>query len=108
MTAFLTAVLTGMTAVCAYSCIRRLRRVFSHSLAAIAVEDGLYWIGIAVYIFIQIYSTSGGSLRWHFAAGVALGIFLFFVLSRLAGKLGERISKKKKSRKSIEVIPEKR
>lgn len=108
MAAFLTAVLTGMTAVCIYACIRQLRRVVAHSLAAIAVEDGVYWSGIAVYIFIQIYATSSGSIRWYFVLGVMLGVFVFLLLGGLFRKLEMKWNKKKKSRKGIEVIRKKR
>lgn len=106
--AFLMAVLTGMTAVCIYACIRQLRRVIGHSLAAIAVEDGIYWTGIAVYVFVQIYVTSSGSIRWYFVLGVMLGVSAFLLLSGLFRKLRLKWNKKKKSRKSIEVIPKKR
>lgn len=106
--AFLMAVLTGMTAVCVYTCIRQLRRVVVHSLAAIAVEDGVYWAGIAVYVFVQIYAASSGSIRWYFVLGVALGALVFLLLSGLFRKLEMKWNKKKKSRKSIEVIPKKR
>lgn len=108
MAAFLTAVLTGMIAVCAYDCIRQLRRLIPHSLTAIAAEDGAYWLGIAVYIFVQIYSTSSGSIRWYFVLGVILGILIFMMLGGLFRKLEAGLYKKKKSRKGIEVIPKKR
>lgn len=96
MIAFLTAFLTGMIVACAYLCIRKLRRVIRHSLTAIAVEDGVYWIGTAVYIFVQIYFTSSGSIRWYFVIGTVLGLLVFLLFGKLFRKIGAGLYKKKK------------
>ena len=53
-----TAVLSGMTMVCAYVCIRNLRKVFRHSRILVNVEDAVYWICMAWYLFEQIYRGS--------------------------------------------------
>ncbi|MDO4312255.1 MAG: spore cortex biosynthesis protein YabQ [Eubacteriales bacterium] len=95
---FLTAFLTGMTVACVYLCIRKLRRVIRHSLAAVTVEDALYWIGTAVYIFVQIYHTSSGSIRWYFVIGMLLGLMVFLLLVRLIGKAGNSLYKKRKKK----------
>lgn len=94
--AFLTALLTGMTAACAYLCIRKLRRVIRHSRAAVTAEDGLYWIAASLYVFVQMYHTSSGSIRWYFIIGAGLGILLFFLSGRLIGKM---ISERRKKRR---------
>lgn len=96
--AFLTAFLTGMIVACAYLVIRKLRRVIPHSLVVIAVEDGLYWIGMAVYVFVQIFQTSNGSIRWYFVAGAVLGLLVFILTGRLLGKAGKRLGKKRKKK----------
>lgn len=70
---FLQAVLSGMIVYSSYTCIRRLRRVIRHNLAAIAIEDAVFWLTAAVYLFVQIYHTSDGSIRWYFVLGVAFG-----------------------------------
>lgn len=94
--AFLTAFFSGMTVACAYLCIRKLRRVIPHSLAAVGVEDGIYWTGTAIYIFAQIYSASSGGIRWYFVIGAGLGLLAFLLSGRLFRKLGSRLYKKKK------------
>ena len=71
--AFLEAVLAGMILYCAYTCIRLFRRIVHHTLSAIAAEDFLFWTGTAVYLFVQIYHTSNGSIRWYFILGVVCG-----------------------------------
>ena len=95
MIAFLTAFLTGMIAACAYLCVRKLRRVIRHSLTAVAVEDGLYWTGTSVYIFVQIYSTSSGSIRWYFVIGAGLGLIVFLLFVRFFLKIGAGFYKKR-------------
>ncbi len=94
--AFLTAFLTGMTVACAYLCIRKLRRVIPHSLSVIAVEDGIYWVGTAIYIFVQIYSTSSGSIRWYFIIGAGAGLLVFMLAGRVFRKIRAGLYKKKK------------
>ena len=96
MIAFLTAMLTGMIVGCAYLCIRKLRRIIRHSLTAVAVEDGLYWTCTAIYIFVQIYSTSNGSIRWYFVIGTALGLLIFLLFGKLFRKIEDGLYKKKK------------
>lgn len=77
---FLTAVLAGMIVTCGYLCLRRLRRVIPHSLAVIAIEDALFWLCTAVYLFVQIYHTSSGSIRWYFVVGTIAGMSVMLIL----------------------------
>lgn len=110
---FLAAVLAGAVTACAYACIRRLRRVIPHTMTAVNVEDGLFWIGAALYLFSGIYRTADGEIRWYFAAGALLGAAVFSALwrrlrraiRRVFGKNGKN---RKKSGKTIEIGSEKR
>ena len=36
-------------------------------------EDLAYWVGTAIFLFVQIYYTSSGSVRWYFVLGIGLG-----------------------------------
>ena len=72
---FLEAVLTGMTVCSVYTCLRALRRIIRHTPAAIAAEDLFFWLGTALYMFVQIHHTTSGSIRWYFILGVVLGSF---------------------------------
>lgn len=96
--AFLTAILAGMISSCGYLCLRKLRRVIGHSLAVIAIEDGLYWLCTAIYLFTQIYQTSSGSIRWYFVAGVFAGAAGVSLLDRLWRKKILRKHKKVKEK----------
>lgn len=102
--AFLVAVLSGMTLYCVYTCIRLFRRIVHHTLSAIAAEDFLFWTGTAVYLFVQIYHTSNGSIRWYFVLGVVLGGVFFHQMSKIILKVRKKMYRKRKkdSVKSIE------
>lgn len=96
MMVFLAAVAAGGIVRLVYQCIRCFRRIVSHTLAAIGVEDMIFWLGSAVYMFVQIYHTSDGSIRWYFILGVALGAVLMSVFLRSAEKLYKKIYGAKK------------
>ena len=91
MMVFLVAVLSGAIVCLVYQCIRCFRRIVAHRLAAIGAEDMVFWIGSAVYMFVQIYHTSDGSIRWYFLLGVVLGVILMSVFLNGAGKLIKKI-----------------
>ena len=76
-------------------------------MIVIELEDLLFWIGTAVYVFVQIYHTSSGVVRWHFILGVVLGTLVATVFLRKMKKmlkkiydfhLGKNIAKKHKKR----------
>lgn len=70
---FLLAVLAGAIVRLAYRCISCLREVVHHAHWVIELEDLIYWIGTAIFLFVQIYYTSSGSVRWYFVLGVGFG-----------------------------------
>ena len=90
--AFLQALLAGMIVYSVYLCVRKLRRVIRHSLTAVAIEDALFWLATAIYLFVQIYHTSDGSIRWNFVLGVVLGTILTSIMIMKAEKLHKKIS----------------
>ena len=91
MVVFLVAVVSGAVVRLTYQCIRCFRRIVAHRLAAIGAEDMIFWMGSAVYMFVQIYHTSDGSIRWYFLLGVVLGVILMSVFLNGAGKLLKKI-----------------
>lgn len=93
---FLLAVIAGAVVRLSYRCICCFRSIVRHSLYAVEIEDMLFWIGAAVYLFVQIYHTSDGSIRWYFILGVALGAVLMSVFLRSAEKLYKKIYGAKK------------
>lgn len=73
---FAVAVLSGASVRLAYRCLGCFREMIKHNPVLTGIEDLVFWIGAAVYLFIQIYQTNSGSIRWHFILGVVVGAVL--------------------------------
>ena len=71
---FLYAVLTGIFVFCGYQ-ILLIRRLVKHHHGVEAVEDFLFWVATSLYLFLCIYNTSDGSMRWFFVVGDRIGSF---------------------------------
>ena len=88
---FLLAVLAGAIARLAYRCISCLREVVHHAHWVVELEDLVYWIGTAIFLFVQIYYTSNGSVRWYFILGVGIGVgimsFLIVAVQKACRKI---------------------
>lgn len=107
---FFLAVISGMIVRFVYRCISCFREIIKHSLWVMGVEDLIYWTGTAVFLFVQIYHTSDGGVRWYFALGVVAGavfssIFLIKIenaakkiYARKSGKSSKNLAKKNKKR----------
>lgn len=93
---FLVAFLDGIMIVLAYNAIRIFRRIIVHNVFWVSLEDILFWILAAIYIFTEMVRVCSGSIRWYFV----LGIFLGAVSICVAGQklLKKYIDKPKKKR----------
>lgn len=107
---FLQALLSGMIVCMTYVCIRKFRRIVKHNLICISVEDMIFWLGTAIYLFVQIYHTSDGSIRWYFALGVVIGAVFVAGICKLKKKLNKKLYVKKgaNSQKNVDKPREKR
>lgn len=88
---FIHAVLNGIFVTSVYLSLRVLRRLAGHALWVIQLEDGAYWVFTALYLFVQVYHTSDGSVRWYFVLGVVFGMILMRSLMQLAKKVDQKI-----------------
>ncbi len=79
---FLVSVVTGIMLRLVYRSIGIFRQLVEHSLIFIGAEDLIFWIGAALYVFVQIYHTSDGSIRWYFILGLVFGTFFCEALIR--------------------------
>ncbi len=68
--------LTGVLITVLYDCLRILRRVVPHNIAAVSLEDLLYWMTCSVIIFAMLIRENNGMLRWFAVAGAMAGILL--------------------------------
>lgn len=103
---FIHAGLSGLIVVMFYHCIQIIRRLIPHNWLAISIEDFLFWIGMSIYLFVQIYYTSDGSIRWFFVLGVVFGVISSLVLSSNIKKLHKKIydKKAKGEKKSVDKL----
>ncbi len=90
---FVHAVFSGISVYGAYTAIRMIRRLIKHNIWVVSAEDFLFWFATSFYLFIQIYDTSNGSVRWFFVLGVVAGMVLFALLNLLLRKTWKKIKK---------------
>ena len=70
---FLQAILAGNLVYLVYAALCVIRQIIRHKLFWVSVEDLLYWIGTGFYLFLKIYQTENGVIRWYFVVGVLCG-----------------------------------
>ena len=73
MSVFLQALLAGNLIYLVYCVLRVFRRMIKHNLFFVSLEDIFYWVATGLYLFVKIYQTSNGTIRWYFVVGVLLG-----------------------------------
>lgn len=95
MIVFFQALLAGSIVFWTYTLLRILRKLIKHNLFFVSVEDFFFWLGVAVYLFIQLYNTSNGGLRWNFILGVVVGAilppFLIGKYKKIRRKKGKKV-----------------
>ena len=70
---FISACLLGNLICLVYYALRVFRRLVRHSLLWVSIEDLIFWVGTAIYLFMEMYRTCSGSIRWYFVLGVLAG-----------------------------------
>lgn len=71
------AFLMGIGVTFVYDCIRIFRRIVSHNVFWISVEDLLFWFVCAIQVFLLMHEESDGELRWFAVLGALVGMFLY-------------------------------
>lgn len=93
---FVLAVLAGIIVRLAYECIAYFRRLVKHNYIAMGIEDFLFWLGTAFYLFVQMFHTSDGSIRWYFILGVVAGVSLCSFFLRFVEKRRKKMYARKR------------
>lgn len=91
------AFLTGIILRLGYACFQCLRCIYCHPGWLIHAEDFLFWIGAALYVFVQIYYTNHGVIRFDFALGVVVGSLVSEKILRFFRKRRKKNLSKNKS-----------
>lgn len=87
------ALITGMMAMNMYYVLCLFRKIVRHSMRMVGVEDLIFWIGISVFFYRQMYITTYGSIRWYFALGIVGGAILCILVKNKLKKSVENIRK---------------
>ncbi len=74
------AIVLGVFITFIYDWIRIFRRIVTHNLFFISIEDMLFWIVCSFKIFLMLYQENNGMLRWFAIVGAALGMILYKIL----------------------------
>lgn len=83
---FAEALLAGFFVWGVYTVLRIFRRIVRHGIGLIALEDGFYWIFVSIFLFMEMYRTCDGSIRWYFVLGVAAGAAIGAWTASLLGR----------------------
>ncbi|MGN1266714.1 MAG: spore cortex biosynthesis protein YabQ [Dorea sp.] len=107
---FVMAVIAGAVVRLFYRAITIFRKIFKHKLWVINLEDLVFWLVISVYLFVQIYHTSNGSIRWYFVLGVVVGVVGISAFIQKIEKALKKIyvSEKEKNREELAKKSKKR
>lgn len=88
---FVSAILDGVLVASTYLILYVFREIIPHKLWTIHIEDGLYWCGVTAYLFVQIYYTNNGNLRWYDVLGLVFGVIIMALilpkLKKISGKI---------------------
>lgn len=85
--------LSGIVLYFCYQILYRFRCLIRHSVLAVNIEDLLYWLGVSIYLFRQMYRATYGEIRWFFVLGVAVGAAAAYKMTRFLGKIKMKYTK---------------
>jgi spore cortex biosynthesis protein YabQ len=77
---FLYSILGGMIIAFIYDLLRIQRRALKTSNIIINIEDFIYWIIVAVVMFLMVYLSNEGEIRGYIFIGTVIGTILYIFL----------------------------
>lgn len=98
-----TSCLCGALITVVYDGLRIFRRIISHGNFWIGVEDFVFWMWTAIWIFSVLYRENDGNLRMYTMISMAIGMILYhkIVSEPLVGFFGKWIKKLKKGIRAL-------
>lgn len=90
------AFLSGAVITIVYDLLRIFRRVISHGNLWIGIEDFVFWVWTALWIFSVLYRENDGNLRMYTILSMALGMLLYHMtisepLVEFSGKILKKV-----------------
>lgn len=74
---FLMAMFAGMILSAIYDVIRIFRNIVRHRRIWISIEDFIFWNFVGVFLYIMIFYSNNGMLRWFIIGSALLGAVLY-------------------------------
>ena len=69
--------LVGIFLAASYDVLRILRGLIPHSAFLVNLEDLVYWIYVAVVVFLELYDKNDGRLRGYVFGGLLIGMVIY-------------------------------
>lgn len=69
--------LVGVFLAACYDVLRIFRGIVPHGSFLINLEDLLYWIYVAIVVFVELYDKNDGRLRGYVFGGLLAGMILY-------------------------------
>ena len=86
------AILWGLKLALVYDAFLIFRNVIRHKNVIVYIEDFVYWIFCAFFVFDSLYEIGDGYIRWYMALGVGIGMLIYkLTLSKWLVKIGSVI-----------------
>ncbi len=77
---FLYAILGGAIVALFYDILRIKRRAIKTNVIIVSLEDILYWLVAAMFLFITVYKSNSGEMRGYIFLGNVIGVILYETL----------------------------
>ena len=90
---FLASFLWGVLLFFLYDLLRIIRKLISHSLFAVFIEDIIFWVVASVFVFQMVFEKNDGILRLFFVFALVSGMYTYFCLAgnRFSAWIARRI-----------------
>ena len=69
--------LIGIFLAASYDVLRILRGLIPHGKLLINLEDLIYWMYVAVVVFVELYDKNDGQLRGYVFGGLLMGMIIY-------------------------------
>lgn len=74
---FITAMFSGMVLSALYDVIRIFRNIVKHRRIWISIEDFIFWNFVGVFIYIIIFYSNDGIIRWFIIVSAFVGAIIY-------------------------------
>lgn len=92
---WLYAAALGAVLLFLYDLLRIFRRAVPHGVAAVGMEDFVYWLVSGCLIFAMLYRFNNGVIRWFAVFGMVVGMLLYHLtVSAVFVKYASRLLKR--------------